>query len=44
VKECVGAGSVDEDAIEPNSVEGGEDVDEGSSSVAIATGLARKNV
>jgi hypothetical protein len=45
VKECVGVGpgSVDEDKCELNSVEGGEDFDEESSSVAAAaTGLARR--
>jgi hypothetical protein len=44
VKECVGSGLVDkDDASEPNSVEGDDDLDEDSSSVEVGTGLARKN-
>jgi hypothetical protein len=43
VKECVGVGLVDENASEPNSVEGDEGLDKGSSSVEVATGLARRN-
>jgi len=46
VKECVGFGAVDEDdAGEPNSVEGDADLDEdsSSSSVEVATGLVRRN-
>lgn len=43
-KESVGSGLVDEDdASEPNSVEGDGDLDEDSSCVEVATGLAWRN-